>query len=676
MEYSIKNKNLIISITPSDKGANIVIQRENKGSHNDTTKLSDVFNLIPHGIVQKDETGMGATTLEIEAPRNSIIVEPIKITASSKAHHHTKKSGEEVLYVGSETKYHLKKADKKKIQEYANDKNIKHKKILVVADSLYKVLDAIGPNVYKEYFLMIDEVDSFQMDSSFRSSMEDCIDYYKEFLDNNRCMLSATVIQLSDPDLANERITNISYDIQSPRDILVINSATNDIYGNVVDRIKEIQMKDPDNKIMVAFNSVTGVASIAEHLIQNGICNKGDIKILCSANSENKVPDIYAELDSEELPGKINFLTSAYFTGFDIKERYHLISVSGNKSKVHALSDKRLKQIAGRCREKLGLLSETVIHDLIDPKSTDNFYSKDEIIEAAATQVKALKCMHDNYASVPLLQRIQVQVTKQLMKALDDIGNRFVKYRKKDKEPKISYLNVDSFFESTSTRQELYQDYDTLSDTLKSAGHKVVTEKKRSSIVVDKVDLDTADKKQQVKEIMDFLRTNPQDSDILELLTTGRNTHLQKRIAGEYLKLRTFIEGDQLLDFFEEAAIIRDNKKFENLIRSAYFTIMAPGSLYKSRMDKYFNTGKPLTRGEILKRLQLVYNELGIPGKLASETKAIRLLKTCYKISPIRKTASKEAMFMVKSYNPLKFNIIGMEQEIEDINSFAERFTL
>ena len=47
------------------------------------TKLSDVFNLMPYGHVIKEETGMGATYLELNTERNSIIVEPIKITAST-----------------------------------------------------------------------------------------------------------------------------------------------------------------------------------------------------------------------------------------------------------------------------------------------------------------------------------------------------------------------------------------------------------------------------------------------------------------------------------------------------------------------------------------------------------------------------------------------------------------
>jgi hypothetical protein len=136
------------------------------------------------------------------------------------------------------------------------------------------------------------------------------------------------------------------------------------------------------------------------------ICPKKDIKILCSINSKTKVSGYFTELENDKLPGKINFLTSAYFTGFDLNEPYHLISVSGNKSKIHALSDKRLKQIAGRCRVNNGLLSETIIHDIIDKSKNSKVYSIDEIIQAAEIQLKALKCLEENYKKVPLLSII------------------------------------------------------------------------------------------------------------------------------------------------------------------------------------------------------------------------------------------------------------------------------
>ena len=67
------------------------------------TYLSNTIDKLPHGIINKTETGIGATTVELDSKRNSIIVEPLKVTASAKAYKH------KALYVGSPTKQFPKK---------------------------------------------------------------------------------------------------------------------------------------------------------------------------------------------------------------------------------------------------------------------------------------------------------------------------------------------------------------------------------------------------------------------------------------------------------------------------------------------------------------------------------------------------------------------------------------
>lgn len=42
----------------------------------DKVHLQDVFVTTPHGLIKKNRTGIGATTLELNSPRNSIIVVP------------------------------------------------------------------------------------------------------------------------------------------------------------------------------------------------------------------------------------------------------------------------------------------------------------------------------------------------------------------------------------------------------------------------------------------------------------------------------------------------------------------------------------------------------------------------------------------------------------------------
>ena len=77
-----------------------------------TPYLSDTITELPHGIINKTETGIGATTLELNSKRNSIIVEPLKVTASAKAKKH------KALYVGSPIGFFKKKIEQKDIQRF------------------------------------------------------------------------------------------------------------------------------------------------------------------------------------------------------------------------------------------------------------------------------------------------------------------------------------------------------------------------------------------------------------------------------------------------------------------------------------------------------------------------------------------------------------------------------
>ena len=78
--------------------------------------LSKKIDCLPCGIINKTETGIGATTVEFNAKRNSIIVEPLKVTASTKAFEH-----KDTLYVGSPTTLHPKKITQNDIKKYIED---------------------------------------------------------------------------------------------------------------------------------------------------------------------------------------------------------------------------------------------------------------------------------------------------------------------------------------------------------------------------------------------------------------------------------------------------------------------------------------------------------------------------------------------------------------------------
>ena len=162
--------------------------------------LQDVFITIPHGLIKKNRTGIGATTLEINSPRNSIIVVPTRALAYGKAIS-SKIEGESdkyrVLYVGGDITGFVVP----EISDYLMDSSIQYKKFIVVADSLPRLLHIIGKEHYKDYFLMIDEIDSYQYDCNYRPNMENVMDYYFQFPISHRCLVSATIGEFSNKDI-------------------------------------------------------------------------------------------------------------------------------------------------------------------------------------------------------------------------------------------------------------------------------------------------------------------------------------------------------------------------------------------------------------------------------------------------------------------------------------------
>ena len=120
--------------------------------------LGEVFDSIPFGILNKNRTGVGATTLEIEAKRNSIIVFPNKSLAYSKS-----KTKDSLLYVGSPIGDSTSIISPKDIKKYIDEIDQRrsdgeevYKKFLVVADSLPKIYEVIATKKesFDSYFLL------------------------------------------------------------------------------------------------------------------------------------------------------------------------------------------------------------------------------------------------------------------------------------------------------------------------------------------------------------------------------------------------------------------------------------------------------------------------------------------------------------------------------------------
>ena len=200
------------SQAPVKQGAPAIIHMK-KGDY-----LKRHLSSLPAGMIDKRYPGIGATTLEIEdSSRNSIIVFPTRALAATKA----KSKG--IHYYGSAYPG-VRVSSIEDITEDIESRVLT--KIAIVADSLVGVYDRLKDVLFAhDFFIVLDEIDSFQTESSYRPKLEESIDIYLQFPADRRCLVSATLEQFSDKRLKSEPISKIVIDDYAPQKVKVINSS-------------------------------------------------------------------------------------------------------------------------------------------------------------------------------------------------------------------------------------------------------------------------------------------------------------------------------------------------------------------------------------------------------------------------------------------------------------------
>lgn len=661
IDIIVKDSSLLVGETKNARGERLIkIKRTGYGSTTET-KLSQLFEFLPFGLVYKEETGMGATTLELKSPRNSIIIEPIRITASSKANG----SDGSYFYVGSKTRYHKSGTDLNKLKAYIEDESLPFKKFLVVADSLPTLIRALGSSI-DSYFLLIDEIDSFQLDSTFRRSMEEVIDVYKNHPVHFRAMLSATRIEFSDPDLINEPVTVFSYDTPIERSINLIRCFPDSFMGNATEAIITNLTTYPDDKHFVAFNSPSGCMAIIKYLRDNGHLEQSEIKILCGASerSKNTTQEYFHELDSDHLPAKLNFVTSAYFTGFDLNESYHLISLSQNRG-WRLLSESRIKQIAGRSRT--GLISHTIVHDYLVMPEFENLLTKEELTKIASVQVSALNCMKSSFEKDPYLSKYTRTYLNNLLSSFDSTQNRYVRIDGKE-EFKVSFLNIDAVLEAQRVSLELYQNPEQLELRLTELGYQVTALEKQSELPITEENTST-DKSAEYQQITEFLSTSENTIELRDNVRFQLFNEAQLRIVDNCLFLLHHYEYTAFISLIGDITSKKSPYKLINRMLTQHFVYLLPDSnVLKQQVQVLFPLKDKLTKEIINKKINKLLQLYGITHTIKSDNNTMSILKLLVKVSKLGSVTTIQKHFpMSESITPFLPNRSDLSEADQEI---------
>lgn len=681
---NIKDSSYIVAQNPNKTGGQDYVLKNG-------TKLGQAFNFLPAGIINKKETGIGATTLEIDAPRNSIIIEPLKVTVSEKALSNPKL----FALLLDEPKIF------RKLTEYLNDSAIEYKKIILVIDNLEKLILHIGES-FQDYFFLFDEIDYMQSGSRYRGMIEYGIDLGK--LHNNFAVVSATLIPFSDPDLLTLPLTSYSYEAPEQKEVKIDFYNAKRLYNTPVSLKPEKAfqkrkavitklvsyivhlLKSNEDKIMVALNSVKLIEEISEFLVKKEFIKKEDITLLISDKAENKQKKekfSNRKLEEEKLPTRLNFITSAYFNGYDLKDEYRLLIFTSPPIGSNMLSINEIKQIYGRNRidgiiEFVIFSHDVEVDDIENPELMDLTHG--DFIEMAEKHVEVAYCVEkhftpdkkkpdkvmqiflDSFSSSLENSSMNFSRRKMILDPNDLIGSLSNPF-KKTFEFDIAYFQIDYFYHIQSVLKNSYLRFTEEEDlgdiilflrhsnaaflaSLEELGFKfefpddnyeVINMYEDSPKEADKIKIILNEVKEQMKDKdASQLTWSKNHQKIYEIIEEGQKVFTPKSIYEEINKLSSFKAITGLLTYV--AAHESNNQHV--LVREIKY---------------HFKNGSIYSAGQILEMVTNIFENLNRKNPPKSFSAAKTYLHLCYSLEAITKRDNKDKVsnqYKVKKGSP------------------------
>jgi len=317
---------------------------------NQILKESEFRGVIPSNyIINKKRPGLGATTTELLAERDSIIIEPYISVIEVKKEKYPK---EICAIMGKLTPLEVHE----KLSEHLNSKLVRFKKIMTTPESFPKVIKVLGilnPSYRQTYFLLLDESEKWITQAIFREKI--LLPLEEFFLFKNKAMISATPITPSHPKFEADgfKILDLVPTFDYKKEIKIV--TTNNIRTsarNLLEHLAKDQLP-----IFIFTNCRTTIF----YLSQLDII-KPDFKVFCAEDlnvrffQKQSLPNVqYSNKDQQYA--KFNFATSKFYCAVDIDltTEAHVLMITNIQQTAHSIIDPATDsiQIYGRCRERL-----------------------------------------------------------------------------------------------------------------------------------------------------------------------------------------------------------------------------------------------------------------------------------------------------------------------------------
>lgn len=266
--------------------------------------LSDVLDQIPSNVLlNKQITGCGATTLEINAPRHSIIIEPNVPVIRGKAEKYPHVLPVYEAISMEQVVAYLQKEGWRKIVTTPEG----------FGSKVRPALENVWPNYQHDFFLLFDECEKIIQDVGYRGDIALPIDDFFAF--SRKAMVSATPIIPSDPRFREQGFSVVkiqpTYDYKQHINLCFTNN-TLEVLDRFIAKHKE--------HICIFINSTDTILRIIErlHLEERSqvYCGEKSVKKL-REKGYNRCYDILQDQFAE-----ICFFTSRFYSAVDIELPY------------------------------------------------------------------------------------------------------------------------------------------------------------------------------------------------------------------------------------------------------------------------------------------------------------------------------------------------------------------
>lgn len=351
--------------------------------------LNELRKSLPvNCLYSKGRVGCGGTTIALENNEPYVICVPFTALVDNKvAQYPNNRRKDPILGIkGGSTIYDVKRYIKE-----CNKNNVVPK-IMVTYDSLYKVTEVIDT---KEFNLLVDEYHLLFNQYSFRSeAVKRVLSEYKLY--KNYCFMTATPL---DNEFVLEELRELPLITQEwPSKALKIKvNAINcpNFIDSVTSLINSFLSGINEGNAYLFVNSV----DLIKKLVKKVKLTEDNCRVIYSKNNKTNVGISNSSVN--DLPKKINFLTSTVFEGADIYDKDGKIFILSDSSKPNTLLDisTSIQQIAGRIRnskyigEITHLYNTTIFPDItyeeykkiveeniiIDKKAVEEFNNLSEV---------------------------------------------------------------------------------------------------------------------------------------------------------------------------------------------------------------------------------------------------------------------------------------------------------